>query len=70
MVVAPSDSQREIIGLYEPFCRLDCTDKGYICADEFMGVLEFAVNRFASCAYDMTYWRYFQYFEIYLTLKT
>jgi len=39
-----SDSQREIIALYERFCQLDRTGKGFISADEFMGVPEFAVN--------------------------
>ena len=38
------DSQREIIALYERFCQLDRTGKGFISADEFMGVPEFAVN--------------------------
>jgi len=37
-------SQREIIALYERFCQLDRTGKGFISADEFMGVPEFAVN--------------------------
>lgn len=37
-------SQREIIALYERFCQLDRTSKGFISADEFMGVPEFAVN--------------------------
>jgi serine/threonine-protein phosphatase 2B regulatory subunit len=39
-----ADSQREIIALYERFCQLDRTGKGFISADEFMGVPEFAVN--------------------------
>lgn len=37
-------SQREIVALYERFCQLDRTGKGFISADEFMGVPEFAVN--------------------------
>jgi serine/threonine-protein phosphatase 2B regulatory subunit len=37
-------SQREIVSLYERFCALDRTGKGFISADEFMGVPEFAVN--------------------------
>lgn len=39
-----ADSQREIIALYQRFCQLDRTGKGFISADEFMGVPEFAVN--------------------------
>lgn len=39
-----SYSQREIIALYERFCQLDRTGKGFISADEFMSVPEFAVN--------------------------
>jgi hypothetical protein len=38
------NSQREIVSLYERFCALDRTGKGFISADEFMGVPEFAVN--------------------------
>jgi serine/threonine-protein phosphatase 2B regulatory subunit len=32
------------VSLYERFCALDRTGKGFISADEFMGVPEFAVN--------------------------
>ncbi len=32
------------MSLYERFCALDRTGKGFISADEFMGVPEFAVN--------------------------
>lgn len=39
-----TDSQREIIALYERFCQLDRAGKGFISADEFMGMPEFAVN--------------------------
>jgi hypothetical protein len=44
LLMDSSDSQREIIALYERFCQLDRTGKGFISADEFMGVPEFAVN--------------------------
>ncbi|EPS69368.1 hypothetical protein M569_05396 [Genlisea aurea] len=37
-------SQQEIVSLYERFCQLDRNGKGFISADEFMSVPEFAVN--------------------------
>lgn len=37
-------SQREIVSLYERFCQLDRNGKGFISADEFLSVPEFAVN--------------------------
>ncbi|KAL2651568.1 hypothetical protein R1flu_019696 [Riccia fluitans] len=37
-------TQREIVSLYQRFCALDRSGKGYISADEFMSVPEFAVN--------------------------
>ncbi|PIN08239.1 Ca2+/calmodulin-dependent protein phosphatase (calcineurin subunit B), EF-Hand superfamily protein [Handroanthus impetiginosus] len=37
-------SQQEIVSLYQRFCQLDRNGKGFISADEFMTVPEFAVN--------------------------
>lgn len=37
-------SQQEIVALYERFCQLDRTAKGFISADEFLSVPEFALN--------------------------
>eukprot|EP00253_Pinus_taeda_P004258 PITA_04258 len=37
-------SQQEIVSLYQRFCALDRNGKGFISADEFLSVPEFAVN--------------------------
>ncbi|KAJ7955670.1 calcineurin subunit B-like [Quillaja saponaria] len=37
-------SQQEIVSLYERFCQLDRNSCGFIPADEFLSVPEFAVN--------------------------
>jgi serine/threonine-protein phosphatase 2B regulatory subunit len=37
-------SQQEIVSLYERFCQLDRNGGGFVSADEFMTVPEFAVN--------------------------
>nr|XP_018628464.1 calcineurin subunit B-like isoform X2 [Nicotiana tomentosiformis] len=37
-------TQQEIVSLYERFCQLDRNSKGFICADEFLSVPEFAMN--------------------------
>ncbi|KAL3535152.1 hypothetical protein ACH5RR_003613 [Cinchona calisaya] len=37
-------SQQEIVSLYERFCQLDRNGIGFISADEFLSVPEFAVN--------------------------
>ncbi|XP_058111474.1 uncharacterized protein LOC131254762 isoform X2 [Magnolia sinica] len=37
-------SQQEIVSLYQRFCQLDRSAKGFISADEFLSVPEFAVN--------------------------
>ena len=39
-----SVSQQEIVSLYERFCQLDRNAKGFISADEFLSVPEFAMN--------------------------
>ncbi|KAH7547430.1 uncharacterized protein LOC107407523 [Ziziphus jujuba] len=37
-------SQQEIVSLYQRFCQLDRSAKGFISADEFLSVPEFAMN--------------------------
>ncbi|KAH9806299.1 calcineurin subunit B [Citrus sinensis] len=37
-------SQQEIVSLYERFCQLDRNNGGFISAEEFLSVPEFAVN--------------------------
>ncbi|KAK4252935.1 hypothetical protein QN277_011061 [Acacia crassicarpa] len=37
-------SQEEIVALYQRFCQLDHNAKGFISADEFLSVPEFAMN--------------------------
>ncbi|KAG6413076.1 hypothetical protein SASPL_125775 [Salvia splendens] len=37
-------SQQEIVSLYQRFCQLDRSGGGFISADEFMNVPEFAMN--------------------------
>ncbi|XP_019159896.1 PREDICTED: calcineurin subunit B-like isoform X1 [Ipomoea nil] len=37
-------NQQEIVSLYERFCQLDRSAKGFISADEFLSVPEFAMN--------------------------
>lgn len=37
-------SQQEIVSLYERFCQLDRNNSGFISAEEFLSVPEFAVN--------------------------
>ncbi|KAI9075180.1 hypothetical protein K1719_042911 [Acacia pycnantha] len=37
-------SQQEIVALYERFCQLDRSAKGFISADEFLSVPEFSLN--------------------------
>ncbi|XP_078439650.1 calcium-binding EF-hand family protein isoform X2 [Wolffia australiana] len=39
-----SFSQQEIVSLYQRFCQMDRSGRGFISADEFMSVPEFAVN--------------------------
>ncbi|CAL9010692.1 unnamed protein product [Prunus brigantina] len=40
----PFVSQQEIVSLYQRFCQLDRNAKGFISADEFLSVPEFAMN--------------------------
>ncbi|XP_008801898.1 calcineurin subunit B isoform X3 [Phoenix dactylifera] len=37
-------SQQEIVSLYQRFCQLDRNAKGFISADEFLSIPEFALN--------------------------
>uniref|UniRef100_M1B4B8 Calcineurin n=1 Tax=Solanum tuberosum TaxID=4113 RepID=M1B4B8_SOLTU len=37
-------AQQEIVSLYQRFCQLDRNSKGFISADEFLSVPEFAMN--------------------------
>lgn len=37
-------SQQEIVSLYKRFCQLDRNAKGFISADEFLSIPEFALN--------------------------
>lgn len=37
-------SQHEIVSLYQRFCQLDRSSKGFISADEFLSVPEFSMN--------------------------
>ncbi|KAL2928412.1 Calcineurin subunit B [Bienertia sinuspersici] len=39
---------QEIVSLYQRFCQLDRSAKGFISADEFMSVPEFAMNPLAQ----------------------
>uniref|UniRef100_A0A7C8Z345 EF-hand domain-containing protein n=1 Tax=Opuntia streptacantha TaxID=393608 RepID=A0A7C8Z345_OPUST len=41
-------TQQEIVSLYQRFCQLDRSAKGFISADEFMSVPEFAMNPLAQ----------------------
>ncbi|KAI3786920.1 hypothetical protein L1987_41002 [Smallanthus sonchifolius] len=46
-------SQQEIVSLYQRFCQLDRNSGGFISADEFLSVPEFAVNPFAQRLFRM-----------------
>ncbi|KAK9690415.1 hypothetical protein RND81_09G126300 [Saponaria officinalis] len=41
-------NQQEIVSLYQRFCQLDRSAKGFISSDEFMSVPEFAMNPLAQ----------------------
>ncbi|XP_021746183.1 calcineurin subunit B type 2-like [Chenopodium quinoa] len=41
-------NKQERVSLYQRFCQLDRTAKGFISSDEFMSVPEFAMNPFAE----------------------
>jgi Ca2+-binding EF-hand superfamily protein len=37
-------SQQEIVSLYERFCQLDRSAKGFVSEDEFLSIPEFSTN--------------------------
>jgi len=37
-------SQQEIVSLYERFCQLDRSAKGFVSEDEFLSIPEFSLN--------------------------
>ncbi|KAK1268154.1 Calcineurin B-like protein 1 [Acorus gramineus] len=47
-------SQQEIVSLYQRFCQLDKNSKGFISADEFLSVPEFAMNPLSQRLLKMT----------------
>ncbi|KAK1291777.1 Calcineurin B-like protein 9 [Acorus calamus] len=47
-------SQQEIVTLYQRFCQLDKNSKGFISADEFLSVPEFAMNPLSQRLLKMT----------------
>lgn len=48
LYVFKSVNQQDIVSLYQRFCQLDRSDKGFVSADEFMSVPEFAMNPLAQ----------------------
>lgn len=46
-------SQQEIVSLYQRFCQLDRNGAGFISADEFLSVPEFAVNPLSQRLFRM-----------------
>ncbi|XP_071699135.1 uncharacterized protein [Rutidosis leptorrhynchoides] len=46
-------TQQEIVSLYQRFCQLDRNSGGFISADEFLSVPEFAVNSFSQRLFRM-----------------
>lgn len=49
-------SQQEIVSLYRRFCQLDRNAKGFISADEFLSVPEFAMNPLSQVGFWFCYW--------------
>jgi len=47
-----SVEQQEILSLYQRFCQLDRNAKGFISADEFLSVPEFAMNPLSQVFYN------------------
>lgn len=50
--VCHSVSQQEIVSLYQRFCQLDRNAKGFISADEFLSVPEFAMNPLSQVVFQ------------------
>lgn len=62
-----SVSQQEIVSLYQRFCQLDRTAKGFISADEFLSVPEFAVNPLSQVKFFSFF--IFRFFFIIIILR-
>ncbi|KAL4584577.1 hypothetical protein LXL04_009180 [Taraxacum kok-saghyz] len=60
-------SQQEIVSLYQRFCQLDRTAKGFISAEEFLSVPEFAVNPLSQRLLKMVDGLNFKDFVIFLS---
>ncbi|KAI3777761.1 hypothetical protein L1987_47563 [Smallanthus sonchifolius] len=60
-------SQQEIVSLYKRFCQLDRTAKGFISADEFLSVPEFAMNPLSQRLLKMVDGLNFKDFVIFLS---
>uniref|UniRef100_A0A803M855 EF-hand domain-containing protein n=2 Tax=Chenopodium quinoa TaxID=63459 RepID=A0A803M855_CHEQI len=60
-------NQQEIVSLYQRFCQLDRTAKGFISSDEFMSVPEFAMNPLAQRLLKMVDGLNFKDFVVFLS---
>ncbi|KAH0970107.1 hypothetical protein GBA52_022263 [Prunus armeniaca] len=60
-------SQQEIVSLYQRFCQLDRSGGGFISADEFLSVPEFAVNPLSQRLLKMLYGLNFKEFVAFLS---
>ncbi|KAL8256814.1 hypothetical protein R6Q59_028855 [Mikania micrantha] len=60
-------SQQEIISLYKRFCQLDRNAKGFISADEFLSVPEFAMNPLSQRLLKMVDGLNFKDFVVFLS---
>ncbi|KAM0063179.1 putative EF-hand domain-containing protein [Helianthus debilis subsp. tardiflorus] len=59
--------KQEIVSLYKRFCQLDCNAKGFISADEFLSVPEFAMNPLSQRLLKMVDGLNFKDFVIFLS---
>ncbi|KAI9117199.1 hypothetical protein QN277_007145 [Acacia crassicarpa] len=60
-------TQQEIVSLYQRFCQLDRNGCGFISADEFLSVPEFAVNPLSQRLLKMLYGLNFKEFVAFLS---
>ncbi|KAL4571350.1 hypothetical protein LXL04_018108 [Taraxacum kok-saghyz] len=60
-------SQQEIVSLYQRFCQLDRNSGGFISADEFLSVPEFAVNPLSQRLFRMIDGLNFKEFVLFLS---
>ncbi|XP_028793999.1 calcineurin subunit B-like isoform X1 [Neltuma alba] len=60
-------NQQEIVSLYQRFCQLDRNRCGFISADEFLSVPEFAVNPLSQRLLKMLYGLNFKEFVAFLS---